>query len=74
MTVSSGSGGGGTLVGSVVAAGGMGGVGAGSAGDALPFTGADHVVLLVVLGVVMIVVGLLIVGLSRRHGPSHSRT
>jgi hypothetical protein len=30
--------------------------------------------LLVVLGVVMIVVGLLIVGLSRRHGPLHSRT
>jgi hypothetical protein len=31
-------------------------------------------VLLVVLGVVMVVVGLLIIGLSRRHGPSHSRT
>ncbi len=49
----------------------VGGVLVGASADptvvALPFTGAPHVLLLLVMGLIMVTAGILTLGLERRH-------
>lgn len=65
MTVSAGVGGGGT-VGGVLISGTAGGGGVSLIRE-LPFTGATHLMLLLAVGTLMVVAGVLMTGLGRRH-------
>lgn len=72
MTVSAGVGGGAT-VGGVLISGTAGGGGVSLVRE-LPFTGATHLMLLLAVGTLLVVAGILMTGLGRRHaGPSPKR-